>query len=73
MRDERIKILGFTIKIERLRRKLSQSQLAEMANVHNDTIQKIENGKQTPSALVLYDIAKALDVTIDSLFKDIED
>ena len=72
MKDERVKVLGFNIKIERLRKKYTQMQLAEIIDVHNDTIQKIENGKQNPSALILYDISKALGVTIDSLFKDIE-
>ncbi|MBR1424242.1 helix-turn-helix transcriptional regulator [bacterium] len=63
--------VGFNIKVERLRRKLSQAKLAEMANVVSDSIQKIEGGKQTPSCLVLYDIAKALDVPLDTFYKDI--
>ncbi len=72
MRDKRTITLGFNIKVERLRRKITQSVLAEKADISMDSVIKIEGGKQTPSALVLYDIAKALDVTIDSLFKDIE-
>ena len=71
MRDERVKILGFNIKIERLRKKMTQAALAEHANVTCESIQKIESGNQTPSCLVLYDIAKALEVSLDTLYKDI--
>jgi transcriptional regulator with XRE-family HTH domain len=72
MRDTRIKILGFNIKIERMRKKVTQLALAELANISMDSVQKIENGKQTPSALVLYDIAKALEVPLIDLYKDVE-
>lgn len=71
MKDDRIKTLGFNLKVERLRQKISQLKLAEMAGVSVDTIQKIEYGKQTPSALVLYDISNALNVPIEIFYKDI--
>lgn len=71
MRDERIKTLGFNVKVERLRQKLTQAKLAELANVTGDSIQKIEAGNQTPSCLVLYDIAKALNVPLETFYKDI--
>ena len=71
MRDKRIEIVGFNIKVERLRKKLTQAQLAEMANVVSDSIQKIESGKQTPSCLVLYDIAKALEIPLETFYKGI--
>ena len=71
MRDERIKTLGFNIKVERLRQKITQAKLAELANVTSDSIQKIESGKQTPSCLVLYDIANVLNVPLEILYKDI--
>lgn len=70
MRDNRINVLGFNIKVERMRKKLSQLRLSEMANISVDSVQKIENGRQTPSALVLFDIAKALDLPIETFFKD---
>ncbi|MBR1754850.1 helix-turn-helix transcriptional regulator [bacterium] len=71
MRDERIRELGFNVKIERMRKKISQLRLAEMANVSMVTIQKIEYGKQTPSALVLYDIANALQVPIETFYEGV--
>ena len=55
-----------------MRKKVTQLALAELANISMDSVQKIENGKQTPSALVLYDIAKALEVPLIDLYKDVE-
>ena len=72
MRDSRSTILGFNIKIERIRKKVSQLELAELSNISLNSIQKIENGKQTPSALVVFDIAKALKIDLVSLYKDIQ-
>ncbi len=71
MRDERVKALGFNIKVERLRQKLTQAQLAEMANISTNSLLNLEAGKQTPSCLVLYDIAKALSVPLEVFYKDI--
>ena len=72
MRDKRTVNLGFNIKVERMRQKLSQLQLAELANLSMVSVQRIESGKQTPSALVLYDISKALNIPIETFYKDIE-
>lgn len=69
MRDERVKVLGFNIKVERLRKKITQSKLAEMANISTNTLLNLEGGKQTPSCLVLYDIAKALEVSLDTFYE----
>jgi transcriptional regulator with XRE-family HTH domain len=47
---------------------LSQEKLARLADVANNTIIKIENGKnQNPTLDTLKKIAKALGVTIDDL------
>ena len=71
MRDERVKVLGFNIKVERLRKKLTQAQLAEKANISTNTLLNLEGGKQTPSCLVLYDIAKALEIPLETFYKGI--
>ncbi len=70
MKDERVKKLGFNIKVERLRKKLSQAQLAEMVNISMESIQKIEAGKQTPSVFIFFDIQKALNVAVETLYND---
>ncbi len=47
---------------------LSQEKLARMADVANNTIIKIEAGKnQNPTLDTLRKIAKALDVSVDEL------
>ena len=71
MRSKRNKVLGFNIKIERLRKGLTQFDLAEKTNVSVSSIGLIERGEQTPSALLLFDIAKTLEIDINTLFKDV--
>ena len=71
MKDKRTEQLGFNIKVERLRKKLSQEKLAELANISIESVQKIESGKQTPSVFIFFDILKVLNVSVDTLYKDI--
>lgn len=71
MRDKRLKILGDNIRAERVRKKLSQAQLSDLININKDSLLKIENGRQTPSAFIVFDIANALDITFDDLFKNV--
>jgi len=49
-------------------KKLSQERLARLANVANNTIVKIEAGKnKNPTLTTLKKIAKALEVSVDAL------
>ena len=49
-------------------KKLSQERLARLANVANNTIVKIEAGKnKNPTLTTLKKIAKALEVSVDEL------
>ncbi len=60
--------LARNLKKLRERKGLSQEKLARMADVANNTIIKIEAGKnQNPTLDTLKKIAKALDVSIDEL------
>lgn len=72
MKDTRNKILASNIKAERNRKNLTQSMLAELINVSEGTISLIERGVQTPSVLIVYDIAKALGIEIKELFKNFD-
>ena len=59
-----------TLRKLRVKRGLSQEKLARLADVANNTIIKIEAGKnQNPTLDTLKKIAKALDVSIDDLIK----
>lgn len=51
----------------RLEKALTQSQLAELANVNRTTITLIEKGERAPSVEVLCSLAEVLDVSIDFL------
>lgn len=49
---------------------LSQEKLARLADVANNTIIKIEVGKnQNPTLITLKKIARALEVSVDDLIK----
>ena len=56
------------IKELRARYDLTQEDLARKVGVRRETILFIEKGKYNPSLKLAYDIAKALDTTIEELF-----
>jgi putative transcriptional regulator len=56
------------IKELRARYDLTQEDLARKVGVRRETILFIEKGKYNPSLKLAYDIAKALNTTIDELF-----
>jgi len=59
-----------TLRKIRKAKRLSQEKLARLADVANNTIIKIEGGKnQNPTLNTLKKIAKALDVSVDDLIK----
>ncbi len=59
-------------RIKRLRedRGLSQRQLAEMTDLNNATIARIEGGGRMPTRRTLRDLAKALGVSVGDLTGD---
>lgn len=64
-REEIIKVVGENIRIERLRRRLSQERLSEMAGITPQYLSHIENGKVNPSVIIIYKICKALDLKLE--------
>ena len=68
-----IRALGLNIKAERNRKELSQEKLAELIDMSKNSIIQIEKGRQIPSAISLYLIAKVLEIDINELYKGIED
>lgn len=56
--------LGLNIKIERVRKKFTQEDLAELADCDRTYISLVERGKQNPSITNVVKIAKALEVDI---------
>ncbi|OYT27083.1 MAG: transcriptional regulator [Candidatus Altiarchaeales archaeon ex4484_96] len=56
------------IKEYRARINITQEELAKKVNVRRETIVFLEKGKYNPSLKLAYDVAKALNTSIDKLF-----
>jgi putative transcriptional regulator len=56
------------IKEERLKKQLTQSELADLVNVSRQTIFSIEINKYTPSVLLAMKLAKVLGRKVEQLF-----
>jgi transcriptional regulator with XRE-family HTH domain len=66
------KIVGASVRRIRRSKKLSQEKLAYLSELDRTYIQSIEKGKRNISVKVLFQISKALNVSILELIKDIE-
>lgn len=62
--------LALNIKIARTIKKMTQARLAELIDVHEKYIGVIEAGKQNITLKTLNKIANALDINIETLFKE---
>ena len=47
---------------------MTQDDLAQLVKVRRETIIHLEKGKYNPSLKLAYDIARALNTTLDELF-----
>ena len=63
-----LKQLGFSIKLARVRKELSQEELAELAGLHRTYIGMVERAERNITVINLVQIAKALDISLDKLF-----
>lgn len=59
--------IGLKIKLERVKRGLSQEQLAELADLSRPTIGAIERGQKSPTFNTLEAIAKAFEISVQEL------
>lgn len=57
------------IAVLRAERRMTQKELSEKAGVSRQTIISIENKKYSPSLVLAFKIAKALDVAITQVFQ----
>lgn len=62
------KKVGMNIKIERIKRSISQEKLAEMAEISSSTMGTVERGEKSASVQTLAKIADALDIKLYKLF-----
>ena len=63
-----LKQLGLSIKLARVRKGLSQEELAELAGLHRTYIGMVERAERNITVINLVQIAKALEVSLDKLF-----
>ena len=56
------------IKEYRAKHNLTQEKLAEMVGVRRETIIFLEQGKYNPSLRLAYNVAKALEASIEEIF-----
>ncbi len=57
------------IKELRLKKRLTQEDLAKMVNVRRETIVFLEQGKYVPSLKLAYDISKVFKEKIEDIFE----
>lgn len=60
--------LGQKIRVERLRRKMSQERLAELADLNRNFIGMVERGESNITVKNLENISKAFNLDIQDLF-----
>ncbi len=61
------KKLGLKVKIERIKKNLSQEKLAELADIDRGTLSKIERGVISPTIATLYKLSTAFKIKISDL------
>lgn len=62
-----IKKIAFNIKVERMRKNLTQFQLAEKIGVHEKYIGQIESGRQNITIKTLIKLANALNIDLKKI------
>lgn len=68
-KEEFLKELGFTIKISRMRLKISQEKLAELADCSPSYIGFIERGEKSISLYNFLKIASILKINLENVFE----
>ena len=66
-RDDQLHALGSFIRAQRQLANLSLRQMADLAHVSNPYLSQLERGLHEPSVRVLQSIARALNVSADTL------
>ncbi len=61
------KKFGKKVKIERIKKEISQEKLAELAKIHRTTLGGIESGQTSPNLDTIAKIANALGLTLPEM------
>lgn len=68
MTDQHLPRLANRLRVARAEHDLSQTDLANAVGVSRQTISSIETGQYSPSALLAFRLAAALQTRVDTLF-----
>ncbi|MCD7879339.1 MAG: helix-turn-helix transcriptional regulator [Candidatus Gastranaerophilales bacterium] len=66
--DEIDKKVGMNIRVERVKRNISQEGLADMSGLARSTMGIVERGEQSPSLQTITKISNALNIDLYKLF-----
>ena len=72
MQDDLLYSFGQTIRKIRLSKDISQERFADLCDLHRTYISDVELGKRNVSLENIDKMAKALDITISGLFREVE-
>mgnify|MGYP002623527659 CR=1 FL=1 len=61
--------LGRNIKAERIRKSITQEKFAELVDISVSHASKIEQGLTSPTAMVLYKMAKILEIPMEDFLR----
>lgn len=64
-----LKTIADNIRIERLRKRLSQEKLAEIVGISTKYLNMIENNKTNPTIVIVVKICNALKIDLNTLIK----
>lgn len=68
-KEEVLQIVADNIRIERLKKKISQEKLAEMSGITQKYLNLIENSKANPSIAIVISVCKALEIDLNTIYK----
>lgn len=63
-----LKTIADNIRIERLRKRLSQERLAEMVGISTKYLNMIENNKTNPTIVIIVKICNALQIDLNTIY-----
>lgn len=72
MKDDIKYKLGRNIKIERIRKDITQERFAELIDMSVSYVSKVEQGLTSPTAIALFKMSYILKTPIEEFFKGID-
>lgn len=67
-KDKILAVVADNIRLERLRKKITQEKLAELSGITQKYLNLIEKGKVNPTILVVINLCKTLDIDLNTIY-----